>query len=197
MRRILGTALLVAALANAGQLTLASVDGREVQPLRTETGKAAVFIFTRTDCPISNRYAPEVERLYESFSNRGFRFWLVYVDPAESTAVVRAHVKEYGYRLGALLDPKHELVKATGAEVTPEAVVIADGRVLYRGRIDNRYVAFGKARQSASKHDLEDVLTALAGGKTIQPRTTHTVGCFIEDLKRGSQAQAPSNGNSE
>jgi hypothetical protein len=186
MRRIFGAVLLATALLNGGELTLKTVDGTEVQPLNepsAHSGKAEVFLFTRTDCPISNRYAPEVERLYDAFSSRGFQFWLVYVDPAQTAAAIRAHRKEYGYHCGALLDPKHQLVRATGAEVTPEAVVFSKGRVLYRGRIDDRYVAFGKARQSASTHDLEDVLNALAAGQAVEPRTTRAIGCFIEDLK--------------
>lgn len=183
MRWILGLALLSAAVATAGELTLASADGREVHPLQMQEKKAAVFIFTRTDCPISNRYAPEVERLYERFSPEGFDFWLVYVDPGQTPGAVRTHMHEYAYHLGALLDPKHELVKAAGATITPEAVVFERGRVLYRGRIDDRYVAFGKARQAASTHDLQDVLAALAAGKPLAPRTTHAIGCYIEDLK--------------
>jgi hypothetical protein len=182
MRSILGVLLLAASWAGAGELTLATADGRDVQPLRTDA-KAAVFIFTRADCPISNRYAPEIERLYERYSREGLDFWLVYVDPSQTPAVVRAHLKEFGYRCGALLDPKHELVAAAGVTITPEAAVFTRGRLLYRGRIDDRYVDFGKTRPAASTHDLEDILAAVAAGKSVLPRTTKATGCFIEDLK--------------
>ncbi len=30
-----------------------------------------VLVFTTTDCPISNRYAPEIQRLAAKFSERG------------------------------------------------------------------------------------------------------------------------------
>jgi hypothetical protein len=41
-----------------------------------------VLVFVRTDCPISNRYAPELRRLQDRFAPRGMAFWLVYPDPA-------------------------------------------------------------------------------------------------------------------
>src|SRR5258705_11944192 len=45
--------------------------------------KVVVCLFTRTDCPVSNSYAPEVRRIYEKFSPRGGGFYLVYPDPDE------------------------------------------------------------------------------------------------------------------
>jgi hypothetical protein len=146
--------------------------------------KATVFVFIRTDCPISNRYAPEVRRLNEKFANTGVKFWLVYPDPGESTDVIRHHVKEYHYRLSALRDPEHKLVKITGAQVTPEAAVfLANGRMVYRGRIDNRYVAFGKTRPSPTARDLEQVLQDILEGKQVTSKTTTAIGCFIPDLQ--------------
>ncbi|HVG86104.1 MAG TPA: hypothetical protein VM820_16370, partial [Vicinamibacterales bacterium] len=40
------------------------LDGRPVNPLRVPAeARAHVLVFTTTDCPISNRYAPEITRL--------------------------------------------------------------------------------------------------------------------------------------
>src|SRR5258706_16318986 len=128
-------------------LRLPDLDGRQIEPLRAKDAKAIVFIFIRTDCPISNRYAPEVRRLYDKFSKSCVRFWLVYPDPDELSEIIRTHIEEHEYRLTPLRDPEHKLVKMTGVQVTPEAAVFSpSGRMVYRGRIDNRYVAFGKAR---------------------------------------------------
>jgi len=165
-------------------LKLPDLDGRQVEPLRAQNAKAIVFIFFRTDCPISNRYAPEVRRLYEKFAKTGIRFWLVYPDADETGVMIRKHIKEYEYRLSALRDPQHRLVKMTGAQVTPEAAVFsADGRMVYRGRIDDRYVAFGKVRPAPTTRDLEQALEAILEGKQVTNKTTVAIGCFIPDLK--------------
>src|SRR5213078_2580415 len=48
---------------------------------RAEAKKLFVCLFTRTDCPVSNSYAPPVRRMYEKFSPLGVGFYLVYPDP--------------------------------------------------------------------------------------------------------------------
>ncbi len=168
----------------ANDLRLPDLDGRQIEPLRAKDAKAIVFIFIRTDCPLSNRYAPEVRRLHDKFAKGGVRFWLVYPDQGESGEIIRNHIKEYEYRLSALRDPEHKLVKITGAQVTPEAAVfLPGGRMVYRGRIDDRYVALGKARPAPTTRDLERVLEAILEGKKVTNKTTAAIGCFIPDLR--------------
>ncbi|HXI94322.1 MAG TPA: redoxin domain-containing protein [Blastocatellia bacterium] len=169
---------------SANDLRLPDLDGRQIEPLRAKDAKAIVFIFIRTDCPLSNRYAPEVRRLHDRFAKSGVRFWLVYPDPDESGEIIRKHIKEYEYRLSALRDPQHKLVKITGAQVTPEAAVfLPGGRMVYRGRIDDRYVVLGKARPVPTTRDLEQVLEAILEGKQVTNKTTAAIGCFIPDLR--------------
>lgn len=164
----------------AGVLTLPGLDGRRVQPLAAKT---AVFLFTRTDCPISNRYAPEVRRLHGLFAPKGISFWLVYVDPAQPLEKMQNHLREYDYPFGALLDAKHELVKLAGARNTPEAAVFLDRRLVYRGRIDDRYSGPGKMRPAATTHDLQQVLESVATGKQVRFHETPAAGCFIGDVR--------------
>src|SRR5207249_9516148 len=53
-------------------------------PFELASAKVFVFIFVSTDCPISNRYAPEIRRVEGKFAPAGVRFWLVYPDPDRS-----------------------------------------------------------------------------------------------------------------
>lgn len=145
--------------------------------------RVRVVVFTRSDCPISNRYAPTVRRLYERFHARGVEFALVYVDPAESPETIRRHVAEYGYPCRALRDPRHELVRLTGAQVTPEAVVFAaNGHQVYRGRIDDLFLDFGKSRTEPTTHELADAIEAALAGRPVAQPETKAVGCYIADL---------------
>src|ERR1700729_1688584 len=72
--------LLAATLASAATLDMA---GRPREPFAVPV-QARVFIFVRTDCPITNRYAPELQRLSEAFAADAVQFWLVYPDPSET-----------------------------------------------------------------------------------------------------------------
>ncbi|HUS39673.1 MAG TPA: redoxin domain-containing protein, partial [Pirellulales bacterium] len=157
--------------------------GKAINPLRQTDAAAQVFLFARTDCPISNRYAPEIRRLHKEFNPQGVTFYLVYPDPAESAANIQQHIEDYEYPFTGLRDPSHRLVKCAGATVTPEAAVFSkQGKLLYCGRIDDWYADFGKARPEPTQRDLHTALTAALAGKAVPPPTGKAIGCFITDL---------------
>lgn len=166
------------------KIVLFDLSGQQVNPLGTKNFVATVFLFTRTDCPISNRYAPEVRRLFERYEPEGIEFQLIYVDPDEDTEMIRQHLSDYSYPCGALRDPEHRLVEFSGATRTPEAAVFtSDRRLAYLGRINDQYIDFGKARHKASAHDLADALDAILAGKAVAQPKTEAIGCYISDLK--------------
>src|SRR5207247_4098939 len=159
----LGASVVASGLGNTREVRLQTLDGASIDALAAPAGtKAIVFLFTSTDCPISNRYAPEVRRIVTAFGDRGVVFRLVYPSPAERAPAIHEHMGAFGYEgaIGALRDPKLALVKFVKATVTPEAAVVADGRVVYHGRIDDRYVDLGLERPAPTTHDLADALTA-------------------------------------
>lgn len=165
-------------------VALETLDGKTVDPFQTGDFAINVFLFTRSDCPIANRYAPRVQSLHARFLPRKVAFWLVYADPDERSESIRKHVREYELPGKILVDREHELVDLTGVQVTPEVAVFNAGEMVYRGRIDDRYTGFGTARVAPSQHDFADALEATLQGKAVSnPRTT-AVGCFIADLRR-------------
>jgi hypothetical protein len=164
-----------------------ALSGAPVDALQAPAGtKAVVFLFTSTDCPISNRYAPEVRRLADAFGAQGVVFRLVYPSRSEDAKAIREHMASYAYAGAAegVRDPQLALVKFVGATVTPEVAILAGGRIVYRGRIDNRYVDLGRERPAPTERDLFDALTAIVAGKPVPHATTQAVGCFISDLAR-------------
>jgi hypothetical protein len=179
--------LLAAPTVEASDLRPLDLDGRPVTVLPAAGEPTTVLLFARTDCPIANRYAPELRRLHDRFTAKGMRFWLVYPDPTEAVEAVRGHAETFGFGFAPLRDPQHRLVRLAGARVTPEAAVFvgeaAGPRLVYRGRIDDRNVAFGRTRPAPTSRDLEDVLSALAERKTVSTRTTTAVGCAIAPLE--------------
>jgi len=160
------------------------LDGRSVDPLALSAGtRAHVLVFTTTDCPISNRYAPEIQRLAVAYRDLGVTFWLVYPVPGDTPDKIRAHAAQFGFELPIARDTRAALVKHTAVTVTPEvAVISAGGEVAYRGRVDDRYVDFGRDRPAPTTRDLDQALTSLLAGRTIEPKTTRAVGCILSDL---------------
>lgn len=158
------------------------ISGRTVQI--HEPGRlGAVFIFVLQDCPISNGYAPEMNRLAATYTN--FNFFVVHVDSRISRADAQKHADEFQLRLPVLIDWKHELVKTAGATITPEVAVFSpQGQRLYLGRIDDTYLAPMKKRMNATKFDLREALDAIVAGKSVPNAKTKAIGCFIPEIKK-------------
>lgn len=175
-------ALLAWLAAAAAGLALPSLGGGLVDPF-ADGGKAHAFVFIHPDCPVSNRYAPELSRLHGEFAARGIRLWVVYPGREDGEAAIRAHYTEYGLQAPALLDPGFALADMAGATMTPEAAVFTpDRRLVYRGRIDDRAVRLGLIRATPRTRDLAGVLDRLARGERVEPFTTQAVGCYIKAL---------------
>jgi len=177
-------ALLILALPcpSAGQKTALHLDGTSADPFLEASGKPVVLIFVRTDCPISNRYAPLIQRISSEYDAK-VALWLVYPSRTATGEKIRRHERDYGYKLPALRDPQHALVTQAQVQVTPEAAVFdANHHLLYHGRIDDLFQDFGRARPAATTHELDDAIRAALTGKTPPP-STPGVGCYIADLE--------------
>lgn len=166
----------------AGQQAL-DLRGSPKDPLKEAPGKVVVLVFVRTDCPISNRYAPLIQEMGVKYA-REAAFWLVFPDKNESPESIRSYLQEFNYKLSALRDPEHVLVKKSSAKVTPEVAVFNLRRdLVYHGRIDNLYRDLGKARRAATTHELDDAIEAASRGVAPPAAAVGGVGCFISDLK--------------
>jgi hypothetical protein len=142
--------------------------------------RATVLFFITNDCPIANSYAPEIKRISAEYERGKIAFYLVYSDPSLSLSETRKHIREFGYRSPAIRDIDHALVKKVKATVTPEVAILSpDDKLLYRGRIDDRYLDFGKKRTHPTTRDLRDALDAIVRGKSVPNPSTKAVGCFI------------------
>lgn len=144
--------------------------------------KAVVMFFVGVECPVSNFYAPEMERLRGEYADRGVAFHLIYSEPDATAECVARHVSEYGLSLEALLDAGQALAKQVGVDrVLTVVVASADGRVLYRGRVDDRFSEDGKRRDEPTTRDLRDALDAVLDGKAPPMRETPVFGCPLPE----------------
>jgi hypothetical protein len=159
------------------------INGKPLDPFAAPAS-ARVFLFIRTDCPITNRYAPEIQRIAARFANRGVQFWLVYPDAGETAQAIKTQIAQYKLPGEALRDPHHQLVERSQAAVSPQAAVFdSRGHLAYSGRIDDRYVDFGKTRPAALTHDLETAIEAVLAGRTVPLSRTRAIGCYLADVR--------------
>jgi hypothetical protein len=143
--------------------------------------QATVLIFLATSCPIANAYAPEISRIYAEFAPQNIGFFLVYSARDLSDSACQAHVRDYRLPATVIRDPKQRLATATGVKVTPEvAVMNPDGRLCYRGRIDNLFAEIGVRRHAPTTRELRETLEAIVAKRIPPMRQSKAIGCLIE-----------------
>ena len=142
---------------------------------KEEFDRPTVLIFVATDCPVSNRYAPEIARLSRHYGNR-FEFHTVYAAGAD----VAAHQRSYGKPCEALVDADGHLTKAARIEVVPEAAIFLPKKgLVYHGRIDDRIFDVGVERAAPTRHDLEAALKAVLRNETPPAPSGRAIGCPV------------------
>ena len=151
------------------------------------TGKArpAVLVFLDTACPVATRYVPTLNELHAEAQTSGVALYGVLSHPDISWQASADFVDDFGITFPVVLDSTGDLALRLGPRVTSEAFVISTaGRVVYRGRIDDRFAAVGKLRTRIASHDLRTVIEAMAGGGRPEPYETEAIGCFHHDWGR-------------
>jgi hypothetical protein len=148
------------------ELGLLDTDGHVHTVAEWAERPAAVLVFLSPDCPISRDYANVLDRLAREFGPRGIVFFGI--DPTPGAVPAESVRRWSGWHLlfPILFDSKRRVVRQASVAVTPEAVVILpDGQVVYRGRIDDRYRADGQKLPRAGRSDLESALAAILAGE--------------------------------
>ncbi len=166
------------------------LDGHPVM-LASSAAPAIVLFFTASDCPIANRYEPEMLRLEREFTPSGVEFWWVYPNPEDTAAVIRRHRSQFAGSTHVIRDTQQSLIHIAHATVTPEGAIFVPEngalREIYRGRIDDRYIAFGQERPKAMHHELENAIVALLAKHPIPQPGGPPVGCSIVPLENHGQ----------
>jgi hypothetical protein len=162
------------------------LNGEPVRSLAPSGAAAVVLFFAASDCPISNRYLPEIRSIEDKFAAQHVVVWFVYPNFGETSEGVRRHETAYGAEEHVLLDPNHQLVALAHARITPEAAVLVpehpggDGlRAVFHGRIDDRYISLGQERPKATQHDLERAIIDVLQHRAVEPADGPAVGCGI------------------
>ncbi len=177
--------------AETAKLQFATLEKEQIQPLNCgKSAKFAALIFITTDCPIANGLIPEMNRLDGWIEAQGGKLTLVHVDWDLSAENAAAHAHDFAISAAIVIDREHWLVRATGAKMTPEAVVIApSGRIAYRGRINDLFTDYGDRRRVVAHHDLRDAISQFVAGKPVESPRVEALGCFIPDFP--AKAAAP------
>jgi len=145
-------------------------------------GKPVVVAFLSFDCPVARDYVSTLSQMATDYASKGVTF-VGFVPTDDSPAEVARQAREYKATFPILSDAKHRAVAAFKAGYTPEAFVMdADGKLRYRGRVDDKYSARLKMNPRTTTHDLLAALDEVLAGKEVSVPVTPPVGCKISPL---------------
>lgn len=141
--------------------------------------QAFVLVFTNTTCPLVQRYWPRLKELEAEYRDQGVQFLAVNVGADDSILDVAAQGVEFDVPFPLVKDVDGEVVAACGVSRTPEVAVIdAERRLRYRGRIDNQ-IRLGGTKAGAVRHELRDAIEDLLADRPIGVAETPVDGCLI------------------
>jgi hypothetical protein len=144
--------------------------------------KAVVFVFLGPECPVSQRYVPELNRLAAGQGTNGVEFFGVIAGQSMTRTQAAAFVKDYAIQYPVIFDEGLALARWLRPTHMPEAFVLKpDGDRLYRGRIDDWYQSPGKPRAVIQHRELRDAMDAARAGKLPRKFYAPPVGCYFED----------------
>ena len=164
-------------------ITLRGTDGQAHTPLVAGEKKAVVLCFVSPYCPTSNTFVPELNRIVADYGGK-FAFYFIHGDAGVKLPDVLQQTAMNEIKATVLIDEKQELVKLTGATITPEVAVLGpDGKTLYQGRINDLYLGPTKRQRQATTRDLRDALDAIQNDKPVAVAKTEAMGCKITVAK--------------
>lgn len=183
-----------------GNTVLKDIDGNE-HKAKSYQGKITVINFYSIQCPIQAGWDGRLAAIQREFGEQGVVFLNIDSNHTEiGTAPpepkegekpydnIRSHLKDKDLPYTVLVDHGNVIADAFGAKTTPDVFVFGtDGRLVYRGLIDNDQR--GNKGDDAERY-LHDVLTKLVAGEKVEPSETKPSGCTIKRVRKPKAAPA-------
>jgi hypothetical protein len=142
--------------------------------------RAVAFVFLGTECPVSQKYIPELNRIAKGHTN-GVQMFGVISSQSTTRAEAAEFIRDYAVRFPVLYETNHALARWLRPTHVPHAFVLTrEGDIMYRGRIDDAFAAPGKPRAVVRQRELRDALAAVVAGKRPAKPYAPPVGCYFE-----------------
>lgn len=159
-----------------------AVNARDGQKIMSSAAFPQVILFIGylNGCPLFAKYQNTLKELKKEF---GEKLLIVNFDPDQSRSKTKERIKaldKLGNKFPLLLDPAGEINQTLGISLASEAAVVlaADGRLIYRGAIDDSRTLDFERPKAEHQYAREAIQAVLKGNLNIRPFTTAS-GCTL------------------
>ena len=157
---------------------------------QNDNRRVRAFVFVSTECPVSNGYIKTMNELHTKIAKswKAAEFFAVVSDHTVTRAQAAKHFGEFKANFPVLFDSSGLLAEVLRPSHIPEAFVLdRDGKLVYRGAIDNSWEAVGRRRPKAEKDFLADAITFASNNQPVAVAETKPVGCLFEIPSKGDE----------
>lgn len=171
------------AIGTAMEISLPDLNGKAMTAKDVQGSKGTVVIFLSAQCPVVKAYIERIGVLAKDYNAKGINFIGINSNATEDLTWVKSDT-EQNFKFTMLKDEGSTVAKKWGATVTPEIFFFgADGKLAYRGAIDNDQKAV-----NITKPYLREALDSALAGKAIAETETNAFGCSIKtEAKKAKQ----------
>ena len=158
-----------------------TAQGQHAVPAQMKDDDAAsVVVFLSPWCPISQKYIPTLNAIYDEYASKNVEFFALM--PGKVTAKERKQfVNDFNIRFPVNADKKYKWAASMNASITPEVFVFdANDSLQYHGAIDNWFYDLGRYRSEPTDHYLINAVDAVLAGKMPSVKSTEATGCSIQ-----------------
>jgi peroxiredoxin len=166
--------------AEAPPFNLPGVDGGN-HALSDYSAPALAVVWSCNHCPYVQSWEGRMRRIQTDYADRGFQLVAISSNdanayPEDSFEAMRERAEKQGFNFDYLYDEDQSVVRAYGAERTPEVFLFdGDRRLVYHGAIDD-----SRDEDTVTSHYLRDAIDAVLAGRTPETSETAAVGCTVK-----------------
>ena len=167
--------------AEAPPFDLPGVDGRH-HALSDYSGVPVLaVVWSCNHCPYVQAWEGRMKQIQADYSDRGFRLVAINSNdadayPEDSFPAMQEHARRQGFNFEYLYDADQSVLRAYGAERTPEVFLFdGDRRLVYHGAIDD-----SRNDDAVTSHWLRDAIDAVLAHRQPNPAETMPVGCTVK-----------------
>jgi len=160
---------------------LPGVDGANHSLDEYADAPALAVVWSCNHCPYVQAWEGRMIELQREYGDRGFRLVAINSNdadsyPEDSFDEMRKRAEQQGFNFDYLYDEDQSVLRAYGAERTPEVFLFdRDRKLVYHGAIDD-----SRDETEVSQRYLRDAIEAVLAGEEPSMRETAAVGCSVK-----------------
>lgn len=181
----MGDPLQIGSTMPKADLKMQDISGKEISMKDAKKDNGVLVMFSCNTCPYVVKNQERTIAISEFAVKNNVGVIILNSNEAlrasdDSYAAMQTYAKEQAYKWNYVVDKKHEVADAFGANRTPECFLFDKNlKLVYHGAIDN-----SPADAAAiTRIHLQEAINEMVGGKDVTVKESKSVGCTIKRMK--------------